>query len=140
MRKPDKWIKIEWEAASETFMLDFFFETAPPGHERMSMALGSAELRELGKACMTAWAEHTPEERAPCPACGEKHPWTHSETEGLYCSKLMPEDSPAESANDHWDVCKCGCRFHLKDSPTGLCPDCRDKPVKTASKESKDDK
>lgn len=38
---------------------------------------------------------------------------------------------PVSEEQLFWDTCKCGAKFHLKDSPTGFCPDCRDRPQDT---------
>lgn len=38
--------------------------------------------------------------------------------------------SCAALTEKEWDVCRCGARFHLKDSPSGVCPDCRDQTAK----------
>ena len=47
-------VKIEWEEAAESFMVDFYFETAPDGHRDFFFALGKEELHELSRACVRA--------------------------------------------------------------------------------------
>lgn len=44
-------------------------------------------------------------------------------------AKDCPVHDPRQTAKE-WDVCRCGARFHLKDSPSGVCPDCRDQTAK----------
>ena len=47
MGKPVTWVKVKWEPAAESFMMDLFFETAPPGYQQYYFAIGRKELQEL---------------------------------------------------------------------------------------------
>ena len=45
--KPVNWVTVKWEPAAETFMVDFFIETAPPNYQQHHFAFGRKELQEL---------------------------------------------------------------------------------------------
>lgn len=52
--KPDSWVKVRWDAATECFSIDLYFETAPPGNQQFMFALGRQEARELKSALTLA--------------------------------------------------------------------------------------
>lgn len=47
IKKCIRWVQICWSEPAEAWLLDFRFETAPPGNEWIHMGLGHEEMKEL---------------------------------------------------------------------------------------------
>lgn len=60
-----EFVTIDFETFSETFMLNFYFECAPPENQRVFMGLGRDELTELRDIIDRALSPAQPKKEAP---------------------------------------------------------------------------
>lgn len=73
------WISVDWDPASECFMVDLWFEAGPPGHQQFHFALGRTEALQMKAALIAATSRRAYRKRLKKKPCEERKPKRPSE-------------------------------------------------------------
>lgn len=63
--KHHPWVQVEWDDTIECFLVDLYFETAPPGSKEMHLGLGKTEAQQLCRAIQLAFGRLRKREKSP---------------------------------------------------------------------------